>query len=96
MIIVSVSPSLIEQAFRTGNITRTFEVVDGLPIGAEYMHARWNENRRCIEVHFTDPLPGSDRELIIKLRTHYREPSPLHPLVQLDEQLRRDEERDTR
>lgn len=89
MITVTIAPELLDQTFQQGHVTRSFRVTRGLPIGATFLGCCWNHDRQWIEVQFFDPEDGPDRHMEITFQTLSHMPSSLHPLVQLDEQLRR-------
>ena len=87
MITIYVSPGLIDKMLRTGSEVSHTRILTGLPDGASLLNVRLLWDGSLVALEFFDPLPGPDREITVTLQTMSRPPSPLHPLVQLDQQL---------
>lgn len=68
MIIVEIAPALFEYGLQTGSGIARTQVVAGLQAGALLVGCCMNVQRN-IELHFTDPLSGPDRQLTIVLKT---------------------------
>jgi hypothetical protein len=67
MITVRISNDLIEQSLTTSNEIRPLRVTSGLPEGSKLISLFMSDE--CVELHFTDPLPGPDRQIQIELQS---------------------------
>lgn len=68
MIIVKVTPELIEQVLRTGNVSQKIRILRGLPDNAQLCDARMVDG--LLELLFSDLIPG-DVVLDIEIQSIY-------------------------